>query len=107
MADAEAVEPQAASRHHPAAPAARRRAKPIFAAPEGEPDDLKRITGVGPVLEQKLRDLGVTKFDQIADFNDEDIEKIDRALNVKGRVAHARLGRPGRALVGRHLTGEI
>ena len=86
MADAEAVEPQAAAvttrpRRQRGAP------KPIFTAPEGEPDDLKRITGVGPVLEQKLRDLGVTRFDQIANFTDEDIEKIDQALNIKGRVA--------------------
>src|SRR4051812_48572161 len=52
MADAEAVEPQAAA--VTARPRRQRGApKPIFTAPEGEPDDLKRITGVGPVLEQK------------------------------------------------------
>jgi len=59
---------------------------PLFVAPEGEPDDLKKIAGVGPVLEQKLRSLGVTKLDQVANFSDEDIEKIDVALNFKGRI---------------------
>jgi small subunit ribosomal protein S2 len=85
MADAEAIEPQAAN-----VTAKRRTAKgavkPLFTAPAGEADDLKKITGVGPVLEQKLRDLGVTRFDQIAGFSDEDVEKIDQALNIKGRI---------------------
>jgi small subunit ribosomal protein S2 len=99
MADAEVVEPQAAavttrSRRQRGAP------KPIFTAPEGEPDDLKRITGVGPVLEQKLRDLGVTRFDQIANFTEEDVEKIDSALNIKGRVAKDNWVGQARSLAG-------
>jgi len=85
MSDAEAVEPPASN-----APAKRRGAKgavkPLFTAPAGEPDDLKKITGVGPVLEQKLRDLGITRYDQIAGFSDEDVENIDKTLNIKGRV---------------------
>jgi small subunit ribosomal protein S2 len=86
MAEAETLEPQAATVS--TRPRRQRGAtKPIFTRPEGEPDDLKRITGVGPVLEQKLRDLGVTRLDQIANFTEEDVEKIDRALNIKGRVA--------------------
>ncbi|MEP3629916.1 MAG: 30S ribosomal protein S2, partial [Hyphomicrobiales bacterium] len=52
-----------------AAPAA------LFAAPEGEPDDLKQISGVGPVLEKKLHDLGITKFAQVAAFTADDIGK--------------------------------
>ena len=59
---------------------------PLFAAPEGKADDLKKITGIGPVLEAKLKDLGVTKYEQIANFSDEDLEKIDQALNFKGRI---------------------
>jgi small subunit ribosomal protein S2 len=59
---------------------------PLFVTPEGDPDDLKKIAGVGPVLEQKLRSLGITKLDQIANFSDEDIEKVDVALNFKGRI---------------------
>jgi small subunit ribosomal protein S2 len=85
MADAEAVEPQAANVTTKRR-AAKGAVKPLFTAPAGEPDDLKKITGVGPVLEQKLRDLGITRFDQIAGFSGEDVEKIDQALNIKGRV---------------------
>ena len=38
------------------------------------------------MLEKKLNALGVTRFDQIANFSDEDIAKIDDALNFKGRI---------------------
>jgi small subunit ribosomal protein S2 len=57
-----------------------------FVRPAGDPDDLKKITGVGPVLEGKLNALGITRFDQIAAFSAEDIEKVDGLLNFKGRV---------------------
>ncbi len=63
-----------------AAPAA------LFTAPEGEPDDLKKISGVGPVLEKKLHALGITKFSQVAAFTQEDIQRVDDALSFKGRI---------------------
>ena len=59
---------------------------PLFTTAEGKADDLKKITGVGPALERKLTALGVTRYDQIAAFSDEDVEKVDTALNYKGRV---------------------
>lgn len=59
---------------------------PLFEAPSGDPDDLKKIVGVGPVLEGKLRALGITQFDQIAAFNTEDVARIDERLNFKGRI---------------------
>ncbi len=58
----------------------------MFARPEGEPDDLKKISGVGPVIEQKLNALGITKFAQIAAFTPDEIEKVDAELNFKGRI---------------------
>lgn len=58
----------------------------LFTAPEGDADDLKRISGVGPVLEQKLNALGITKFAQVAAFTAEDIAKVDDALSFKGRI---------------------
>lgn len=59
---------------------------PLFAAPEGAGDDLKKISGVGPVLEEKLHNLGITQFNQIASFTAEDIAKVDERLNFKGRI---------------------
>jgi small subunit ribosomal protein S2 len=58
----------------------------LFAKPEGEPDDLKQISGVGPVLEGKLHELGITKFAQVAAFTKEQIEMVDERLSFKGRI---------------------
>ena len=58
----------------------------MFAKPEGEPDDLKKISGVGPVLEGKLNDLGITKYAQVAAFTAEDIARVDDRLSFKGRI---------------------
>ncbi len=60
--------------------------EPLFSSDGGEADDLKKISGVGPVLEKKLNSLGITKFSQIAAFTKEDIAKIDAVLNFKGRI---------------------
>ena len=61
-------------------------AAPLFTAPAGEADDLKKISGVGPVLEKKLNDLGITTFAQVAAFSPEDIKRVDDALSFKGRI---------------------
>lgn len=58
----------------------------LFAAPDGPADDLKKISGVGPVLEKKLNALGITTFAQVAAFTPEDIAKVDDALSFKGRI---------------------
>ena len=58
----------------------------LFERPMGEPDDLKQIKGVGPVLEQKLHRLGITRFSQIAAFTSADIARVDDVLDFKGRI---------------------
>ncbi|QFT34481.1 50S ribosomal protein L21 [Roseibium porphyridii] len=59
--------------------------EPLFTAPEGK-DDLKKISGVGPVLEKKLNALGITTYEQIVNFSAEDIARVDEVLNFKGRI---------------------
>ena len=49
-------------------------------------DDLTRISGVGPVIVGKLEAMGITSFQQVAEFTAEDIERIDGELNFKGRI---------------------
>jgi len=58
----------------------------LFVTPAGAPDDLKLISGVGPVLETRLNGLGITKWSQVAAFTPEDITKVEATLNFKGRV---------------------
>ena len=48
----------------------------------GQVDDLKRIRGIGPVLERTLNRLGIATFAQIGRFSAEDIERVGTALNV-------------------------
>ncbi|MCB1508275.1 MAG: 50S ribosomal protein L21 [Hyphomicrobiaceae bacterium] len=59
---------------------------PLFTAPEGAADDLKKISGVGKVLEGKLNALGITTYAQIAAFTADDIARVDDVLNFKGRI---------------------
>ena len=60
--------------------------EPLFTAPEGDADDLKKISGVGPAIEKKLNALGITTYAQIAKFTKADIAKVDEVLNFKGRI---------------------
>jgi len=62
-------------------------AAPLFVAPEGAPDDLKWISGVGPVLEGRLNALGITRWSQVATLSPDDIAQVEGSLNFKGRVA--------------------
>lgn len=55
-------------------------------APEGTPDDLKKILGIGSVLEEKLNDMGVYHYHQIAAFSDSDIQNINTYLDFPGRI---------------------
>ena len=55
------------------------------AAPENV-DDLKVISGVGPALEAKLNGFGIYTYQQIADWNAENIAAFDDLLSFKGRI---------------------
>lgn len=58
-----------------------------LAAPEGAPDDLTAIKGIGPKLSAQLNELGVFHYRQIAAWTPADGEWIDEYLAFKGRVA--------------------
>ncbi|MCC5991951.1 MAG: hypothetical protein JJT99_05455 [Rhodobacteraceae bacterium] len=70
-----------------AAPAQSAPASPaMLDGPQGVADDLKRINGVGPVLEGKLNKMGVYHFWQIAGWSQAEIDWVDATLNFKGRI---------------------
>jgi predicted flap endonuclease-1-like 5' DNA nuclease len=61
--------------------------KPRIAAAVGDPDDLRKLKGVGPKLNGLLTDLGITRYDQIAAWTAADIAEVDRHLGTfKGRI---------------------
>ncbi len=49
-------------------------------------DDLSLLSGVGPVLEKKLREAGITTFRQIAELTPEAAKELDEKLNLRGRI---------------------
>ncbi len=63
-----------------------RRPTTLLSAPEGAPDDLKKIKGVGPRLESLLHELGIFHFHQIAAFTPGDIAWVNERLSFKGRI---------------------
>lgn len=80
--------PKAKAAETPAAePTAAQPAPATTAAPPAAGDDLKKLSGVGPVMEKKLHALGVTTFADIAGWGEADIDRIEEELNAKGRVA--------------------
>lgn len=55
-------------------------------AGSGDKDNLQEIKGIGAVLEKKLNQMGITRYQQIADWTPQDIARIDSELNFKGRI---------------------
>jgi molybdopterin-containing oxidoreductase family membrane subunit len=43
-------------------------------------DNLKKISGVGPVMEQKLHQLGIYTFEQVSRMEDEDYDLLDEII---------------------------
>jgi predicted flap endonuclease-1-like 5' DNA nuclease len=52
----------------------------------GTPQDLKRIRGIGVLIEKKLNQLGVVTYDHIANWTAQDIERVSQSLDFKGRI---------------------
>lgn len=67
--------PPAAARETPDA------ARSIYA---GGPDDLRAIKGIGPKVQQALEQAGVTRFSQIAAWDDADVDRMAAGI---GRAA--------------------
>jgi predicted flap endonuclease-1-like 5' DNA nuclease len=57
-------------------------------APRARPelDDLKRIRGIGVLIEKKLNSLGIVHYEQVANWTGADIERISQILDFKGRI---------------------
>ena len=49
-------------------------------------DDLTKIEGIGPAFVAKLKNVGVTRFDQIALWNDAQIKRHDEEFGLRGRI---------------------
>ena len=57
------------------------------AAPKAEAvDDVSLISGVGPVLKDKLAEAGITSLKQIAALKKKDVARLDEDLSLGGRI---------------------
>ncbi len=89
ISGATAVGTAAAAKPAAVLPRQRRTAKPgssrkvAAAAAEG---DLKRISGIGPKLEARLKALGVAGLADIAGWRDADVSRFDAELGLEGRI---------------------
>ncbi len=55
-------------------------------APEGEPDDLTKLTGVGKSWSKKLNEQGIFHYWQIAELTTDNLEELDEVLGAKGKI---------------------
>jgi len=49
-------------------------------------DDLTLIKGIGPSLKNRLYEMDITSFQQIADFTQRDIDRVSEELSFPGRI---------------------
>ena len=49
-------------------------------------NDLKRIRGVGVLIEKRLNAMGINSYDQIANWTSGDIDRVSQVLEFKGRI---------------------
>lgn len=77
--------PKAAAKPAPKKAAPKKAAAKSEAA-AAKADDLKVLSGVGPALEKKLHEAGVTTFAQIAGWSADDVAAMDEKLSFKGRI---------------------
>ncbi|MET0569760.1 MAG: hypothetical protein ABWZ74_11835, partial [Hyphomicrobiaceae bacterium] len=50
------------------------------------PNDLKRIRGIGVLIEKRLHAMGITSYAHIANWTAADIDRISQSLDFKGRI---------------------
>ena len=53
---------------------------------DGKADDLKKISGVGKVLEGKLNDAGIFHFWQVAALKKAQITELEEEMSFPGRI---------------------
>jgi predicted flap endonuclease-1-like 5' DNA nuclease len=63
-------------------------AVPIRPTEPSHHDNLCRIGGITPEIEEKLNALGVSRYSEIAQWSPAAVERIDRELGTAGRIAH-------------------
>ena len=75
--------------------------------PEGEPDDLKLIKGLTSDVEKSLNKLGIIKYEQIANLTDDEIARLDEALNLSRAIENQDWVSQAVELMAETTAGEV
>ena len=78
--------PKAPSAAKVAKKPARAETEPAKAGVAGDRDDLKKISGLGPRLEQVLNERGIVSYADLAAMSKAALKKLDGELDLEGRV---------------------
>jgi predicted flap endonuclease-1-like 5' DNA nuclease len=62
----------------------------LYAEPDGKPDDLLAIKGIGPKLNQLLNSLGVWHYRQIVGWTPAEVAWVNAKIDFKGRIQRER-----------------
>ena len=71
----------------------------LLTAPRGAPDDLAKLTGVGPQIVKKLNEHGVFHYWQLAAMTDDEAATLDADLKFNGRITRDKWSEQARALI--------
>ena len=78
-----------------------------FKKPKGAPDDLTQIKSISADLADRLAGIGVIKFEQIANFSDDDIANVDETLGLQGRIEKDDWVSQAQRLLAEATAGEV
>ena len=71
----------------------------LLAAPRGAPDDLAKLTGVGPQIVKKLNEHGVFHYWQLGAMSADEAAKLDADLRFNGRITRDKWSDQAKALM--------
>jgi len=78
-----------------------------FKKPKGEADDLTKIKGIDANMAGRLAQLGCIKYEQIANFSDDDIANVDEALKLEGAIEKNDWAGQAQRLMAEATAGEV
>ena len=78
-----------------------------FKKPKGEADDLTKIKGIDANMAGRLAQLGCIKYEQIANFSDDDIANVDEALKLEGAIEKNDWTGQAQRLMAEATAGEV
>jgi len=63
-------------------------------------DDLTRIKGIGPKMQEQLNEQGITMFKQLAAMNKQAIEDMEKAINAGGKATREQWVKQAKGMLG-------